>query len=94
MATTTQPISLQQARENAAANADFQAFQNRPRTWLDELKDLAEAEPKTETGGAGRPPRGPTTVAAAGAPRPKCQITGRAALRQTPATSTRPDREI
>lgn len=38
---TTQPITLQQARQNAAKDEAFQAFLNRPRTWLDVLKERA-----------------------------------------------------
>lgn len=38
---TTQPITLQQARQNAQADEAFQAFVNRPRNWLTVLREKA-----------------------------------------------------
>ncbi|MFG1370724.1 hypothetical protein V5F32_00945 [Xanthobacter oligotrophicus] len=37
------PITLAEARANAAADAGFQAFRARPRTWLDVAKEGPEA---------------------------------------------------
>lgn len=41
---TTQPITLQQARQNAQADEAFQAFVSRPRTWLTVLAERHRAE--------------------------------------------------
>lgn len=46
---TTQPITLQQARQNAAADEAFQAFVNRPRSWLTVLAERIAPQPNTKS---------------------------------------------
>lgn len=48
------PMTLAEARANAAADAGFQAFRARPRTWLDVAKEGPEAVKRAITGRAER----------------------------------------